>query len=104
MVRHDAATVTDSAGPIDARSGVDGLRTYLVEHRLHEFTDNLCRKLVSFALSRTLILPDEILIEQLQQSKSAAEGLNEVSTGPRLGDLIEDIVTSPQFLNKRLNE
>ncbi|MCA9084258.1 MAG: DUF1592 domain-containing protein [Planctomycetaceae bacterium] len=85
-------------------TGVDGLRTYLVEHRLHEFTDNLCRKLVSFALSRTLILPDEILIEQLQQSKSAAEGLNEVSTGPRLGDLIEDIVTSPQFLNKRLNE
>lgn len=88
--------------PIDATAqfsdgsegnGVGDLRSYLLTHRRDEFVDNLIRKLVSYALGRSLILPDELLIRDLH-SKLRNDDY-------RLGSLIENIVTSPQFLNKR---
>lgn len=88
--------------PVDANAvfpggteghGVEDLRKYLVTHRRDEFVDNLIRKLVSYALGRTLILPDELLIRDLHE-KLKADGF-------RFGSLVENIVTSPQFLNIR---
>ena len=73
--------------------GIDGLRRYLSERREGEFVDNLCRKLLAYALGRTLLLSDEILIKEMR-TKLAADG-------HRFGLLVESIVTSPQFLNKR---
>ena len=74
-------------------SGLDGLRHYLREHRQEEFLDNLCRKLLSYALGRTLLPSDDELIETLRRQLAANDN--------RLGVLIEMIVASPQFLNKR---
>jgi mono/diheme cytochrome c family protein len=88
--------------PVDVRatfpggttgSGLDGLRGYLREHRRQDFLDNLCRKLLSYALGRTLLPSDDELIATMQRQLAA--------NGERFGVLVERIVASPQFLNKR---
>ncbi|HEX5104053.1 MAG TPA: DUF1585 domain-containing protein, partial [Pirellulaceae bacterium] len=90
--------------PVDSRamfpggsegSGLEGLRTYLREHRQQEFLDNFCRKLVSYALGRSLQPSDDGLIEKMHQVGAAH--------GYRFGSLVECIVTSEQFLTKRGN-
>jgi hypothetical protein len=74
-------------------TGLDGLRDYIREHRQGNFIDNLCRKLLSDALSRSLLLSDEQLLAQMRQ--------NLVNNGYRFSSLIDTIITSRQFLNKR---
>jgi hypothetical protein len=74
-------------------AGLGGLRRYLAEERQDEFLDNLCRKLLAYALSRSLLLSDDPTIQNMR-ARLAADGY-------RLGGLIEQVVTSPQFLNKR---
>ena len=73
--------------------GFEGVLAYIREHRQKDFIDNLSRKLLAFALGRSLQLSDEPLIEQMQTKLTAA--------GYRFTPLVEMIVTSPQFLNKR---
>ena len=77
-------------------NGISDLRTYLKLHREQEFVDNLCRKLLSYALGRSLLLSDEPLIEHLKTTLTQNDY--------RIGRLIQDIVTSRQFLNKRGRE
>jgi hypothetical protein len=72
---------------------LDGLRTYLRERRQGDFVDNLCRKLLTNALGRSLILSDDILIQDMKSRLAASEY--------RFSSLIETIVTSPQFLTQR---
>ena len=74
-------------------NGFDGLRQYLREHRQNDFLDNLCRKLLAYGLNRSLIPSDDPTIEQMR-SKLAENDY-------RFDTLVECIVTSPQFLNKR---
>ncbi|MSU62898.1 MAG: DUF1592 domain-containing protein [Pedosphaera sp.] len=95
--------VNDLAGrPVDTHAkfpggaegaGLDGLRHYLHNHRQDEFLDNLCRKLLSYALGRTLLISDDVTIANMRAKLE--------TNGNRFGSLIETIVTSPQFLNKR---
>ena len=77
-------------------AGVEGLRRYLREKRQDDFTDNLCRKLLAYALGRSLILTDGPLVQEMRQ-RLAADGY-------RSENLIKSIVTSPQFLTKRGRE
>ena len=88
--------------PVDARAtfprggegeGVEGLRTYIMACRLDDFRDNLCRKLLAYALGRTLIPSDDELVASMQKGLEA--------DGGRFGALVEAIVASPQFRNKR---
>jgi hypothetical protein len=74
-------------------TGIDGLRRYLTERRREEFIDNLCRKLFAYALGRSLTLSDKITVDNMR-ARLAKEGYGFAS-------LVEAIVTSPQFLNKR---
>jgi hypothetical protein len=74
-------------------AGVEGLRAYVRGHRQNDFIDNLSRKLLAFALGRSLMLSDELLVEAMR-TKLAASGY-------KFETLIESIVTSPQFRNKR---
>lgn len=74
-------------------AGLDHLRSYLREHRQQDFVDNLCRKLLAYALGRSLILSDESTIEEMQQHLAA--------NGYRFSGLIESIVACPQFRTKR---
>jgi hypothetical protein len=65
----------------------------LKHNREADFIENLSRKLLSYALSRTLLLSDDALIQEMRQ-KLAVDG-------HRFGSLVETIVASPQFLTKR---
>jgi hypothetical protein len=71
-----------------------GLQTYIREHRQQGFVNNLSRKLVAYALNRSLQLSDEALVESMVAQLPANKY--------RFGSLVEAIVTSPQFLNKRV--
>jgi mono/diheme cytochrome c family protein len=73
--------------------GVAGLRDYLRTQRRDDFLDNLCRKLLAYALGRGLILSDEPTITAMRTRLAHDEN--------RFSSLIESIVTSPQFLNRR---
>jgi hypothetical protein len=74
-------------------TGLEGLRAYLKASRQDDFVENLSRKLLANALGRTLKLSDDLLVEQIVA--------NLKSNGYRFSSLVETIVTSPQFLNKR---
>jgi len=88
--------------PVDTRvsfpggsegKGVQGLRDYLREKRQQDFLDNLCRKLLAYGLGRTIQLSDETTLAEMRTQLARKEH--------RFSTLIEIIVTSPQFLNKR---
>lgn len=70
-----------------------GIQKFIRDNRQNEYTENLSRKLLAYALNRSLQLSDEPFIESLQ-TKLAANGY-------RFATLVEAIVTAPQFLNKR---
>lgn len=94
---------TDLAGrPVDTAvvypggmkgAGFEGLRSFIKDHRQDQFTDNLCRKLLSYSLSRSLQLSDEGLIDAMKTNLAA--------NGDRFDSMIETVVLSPQFRNKR---
>jgi hypothetical protein len=75
------------------RVGLAGLRAYLREKRQDDYLDNLCRKLFSYALGRTLILSDRLAVDEMRARL--------VRDKYEFGSLVEAIITSPQFLNKR---
>jgi hypothetical protein len=93
----------DLAGrPVDARAtfpggsegtGLDGLTKFVKARREKDFVDNLCRKLLSYALGRTLLMSDEAAIDDMKRRLAAG--------GHRFGAMVEAIVQSPQFLTKR---
>src|SRR5205823_12697491 len=103
------------------RAGVDGLRSYLDEKRRADFVSNFTGKLLSYALGRTLLPSDEPALKKMQTVATAggytpgdpvghaarvpddghASRVSHEPGTPALGDLVESIVTSRQFLNKR---
>lgn len=96
----------DLAGrPIDASAtfpggsqgaGLEGLRQYVREHRQADFVNNMCGKLLACALGRSLIFSDDALIQEMRGRLAA--------NGYRFDNMVESIVTSPQFLTKRGRE
>jgi Protein of unknown function (DUF1585)/Protein of unknown function (DUF1588) len=74
--------------------GFEGLRTFIRDHRQDQFINNLCRKLLTYGLNRTLQLSDEALLDTMQTNLAAQ--------GDRFDSLVETIVLSPQFRNKRI--
>jgi hypothetical protein len=97
------ARTKDLAGhPVDTQAtfpggsqgtGLSGLRAYIHANREKDFLDNLSRKMLVYALGRSLMLSDEPLISRMNARLAAS--------GYRISALIDAIVTSPQFLNKR---
>jgi mono/diheme cytochrome c family protein len=74
-------------------TGVEGVQAYIRAHREQDFTDNLSRKLLAYALGRSLMLSDDAEVEKMKKALAANEY--------RFSALVEAIVTSPQFLNRR---
>ena len=74
--------------------GFEGLRDFIRDHRQDQFLNNLCRKLLSYSLDRSLQLSDEALIDSMQTN------LAKYSYG--FDSMVETIVMSPQFRNKRI--
>ncbi|SIO61268.1 Planctomycete cytochrome C [Singulisphaera sp. GP187] len=91
--------------PIDARSkakdgtqfeGLEGLTDYLLTVRRESFLNQACRKLLGFALGRSIQLSDATLLADMQ----AALKTNDY----RVGSAIEVIVLSRQFREIRGRE
>jgi hypothetical protein len=91
--------------PIDAAAsfpggfegaGVSGLADYIRAHRQADFVNNLSSKLLAYALGRGVMLSDDPLIREMNERLARDDY--------HFGDLIEAIVTSRQFLNKRGSE
>ena len=73
--------------------GLAGLRTYLLEQRREEFLRNFCRKLLGYALGRSVEVSDEGLLDEVLQSLERADF--------RFSAAVATIVQSSQFLNQR---
>ena len=52
--------------------GFEGLRDFIRDHRQDQFVNNLCRKLLSYSLDRSLQLSDEALIDSMQTNLASA--------------------------------
>ncbi|MEO6078991.1 MAG: DUF1592 domain-containing protein [Steroidobacteraceae bacterium] len=76
-------------------AGVTGLQSYLRTKAEPEFVGNLSRRLLAYALGRTLLPSDDPLVTAMRQKLSA--------DGYRFDNMVESIVTSRQFLNKRIS-
>ncbi|MBM3792710.1 MAG: DUF1592 domain-containing protein [Acidobacteria bacterium] len=74
-------------------SGIEGLLEHIKAKREEDFINNLCRKTLAYGLSRSLLLSDEPLLAQMRAAFTA--------NGNRFSALIESMVASPQFLNRR---
>ncbi len=79
-------------GGVD-RTGVSGLREFVRQKRQTEFLDTFSRKLLSYGLGRSLQPSDDSLLLKMRQRLVKGEY--------RFGTLVETIVTSPQFRNRR---
>jgi hypothetical protein len=74
-------------------SGLDGLRAFMRDRGQAEFVDTLCRELLVYALGRSLLRSDEPLLADMRKDLSKGDY--------KFGHLVQDIVTSRQFLTKR---
>ena len=80
----DASTLLRDGTGID---GLDGLRRYLLTEKRAAFTRVFCRRLLGYALRRSVTLSDQVLLDDLCANAAHAT----------LTDLIITIVNSPQF-------
>ena len=74
-------------------SGAPGVRDYVRQRRQDDYVGTVSRKLWSYALNRSPILPDDVRLQQMQAQLRA--------NGYRFSSLVETIVTSSAFLNRR---
>ena len=72
--------------------GVSGLIDYVEKNRMQEFERNLCRKVLGYALGRSVLLSDQPLLEEME---------NKLRADPRFSVLLEAVVLSPQFRRQR---
>ena len=82
----DTKTLLPDGTAVD---GLTDLRDYLLTKRRDDFTRQFCRKLLGYALGRSVQLSDKPLIEQMMRSDL------------RFGTLVEQIVRSRQFCEVR---
>ena len=75
------------------RSGLSDLRDFIRQKREKDFVDTLNRKLLSYALGRSLQPSDDSTLSSMQQRLAAS--------GNRFSTLIETIITSQQFRYRR---
>jgi hypothetical protein len=66
--------------------GLDDLRTYLTSQRRDDFVQQFSRKLLGYALGRSVQLSDQPLLDSMANTQ-----------GCRVGSVVESIVRSPQF-------
>jgi hypothetical protein len=86
----DTKTVLYDGTAVD---GLESLRSHLVRDRQRDFLRQFSRKLLGFALGRSVQLSDQPLLDDMV-----------AADGHRAGDLVERIVRSPQFREIRGTE
>ena len=76
--------------------GLDGLRSYLLSSRREEFLRQFCRKLLGYALGRSVELSDEPLLAEMLATLKTSQF--------RIAPAVERIVLSRQFREIRGRE
>ena len=76
--------------------GLQGVRQYIRGYREDDFVEGFSRKLLAYALGRSLALSDDLLIQEIRRQLAGDSYLFQT--------VIDSIVTSRQFLNKRGRE
>jgi len=76
-----------------AAHGIPEFARHILKERRDDFVNTVCRKLLGYALGRSLQLSDDVL---LQEMRTALD-----QHGDRIVPLFETIVRSPQFRNQR---
>ena len=76
-----------------AFEGIEGLRSYLVDTRRDDFLRQFCRKLLGYAIGRSVQLSDKPLLETMPARLKQNDY--------RVGTVIDLIVLSPQFREVR---
>jgi len=74
-------------------AGSEALKTYLQTERYEDFRLHFCRSLAAFLLGRTLIVSDDLLIDEMIAQMDSHE--------QRIDVAIQAVCTSTQFRNKR---
>ena len=69
--------------------GIEGLRNYLLTHRRDDFLEQFCRKLLGFAVGRTVQLSDQPLVDEMVTQLRKNDH--------RISTAVETIVGSQQF-------
>jgi hypothetical protein len=85
----------EAIGPLPGgkiADGVSGLIDYVEKNRMPEFERNLCRKVLGYALGRSVLLSDQPLLEEME---------NKLHAERRFSVLFETVVSSPQFRRQR---
>jgi hypothetical protein len=82
----DTTTTLPGGTEID---GLDGLRRYLVTEKRGAFVRQFCRKLLGYALGRSVRLSDRPLIDRMAGALAR--------DGYRFSTAVEHVVQSPQF-------
>ena len=85
----DASTVLPDSTRI---KGLNELKTYLLTKRKDEFAENVVRRLLTYALGRSLEFSDNEVVQQLTNSFQANDY--------KLATLVEDIVLCELFRTK----
>ncbi len=70
-----------------------GLRDYILATRMDDFRRNFCENLVAYGLGRTLIVSDDLLVEEMFQTLKKNDD--------RIRPVLQHLIKSPQFLSKR---
>ena len=96
LVALSACNTAGETAQANNGEGFAGLRQYIRANRQSDFVKGFTGKMLAFALGRSLALSDEPLIDTTTKSLAA--------NGYRFETIIENIVTSRQFLNKRGRE
>ena len=73
--------------------GLDGLRSYLLRKKRDVVVRLFCRRLLGYALGRSVSLSDQLLIDQMVSALNRPDG--------RVTDAVLEIVQSPQFRSIR---
>jgi len=76
--------------------GIPEFTQNLVQERRDDFVRTHCRKLLGYALGRSLQLSDDVLLDEMKQALD--------KNGDRFVSLFETIVRSPQFRNQRCRD
>ena len=74
-------------------TGLDGLRRYLLSQRRDDFVRQFCKKLIGFALGRSVQLSDKPLIDEMRDQLAANDY--------RIWSAVETLIRSRQFLYHR---
>ncbi len=76
--------------------GLEGVRSYLLEKRREDFVQQFCRKLLGYALGRSVQLSDKPLLNTMRTQLAKHDY--------QIGTAIELVIRSPQFREVRGND